>query len=147
MAEDTNISDTGGERRPLLDKIEEIKARHLGDAKKSSDSLGDVEIMYKKQALSKALKALDKRRQENMRDYKNMKERNQAAFQAMMQTQARQKGQRGGQQGGPAQASPAPQIPQRGGGLIPQAQGQQPQRQPAPQRAPGNSNLLFDSHN
>lgn len=142
MAEDINITEGTG-RRPLLEKIEEIKERHLGQASKTRNRspVNDVEIMYKKQALAKALQSMDQVRRENMQDYRNMKERQQAAFQAMVQTQARQKGQAPQGQG---QAGASQQQAQGGGLLGEQGGGQQA---PAPRRAPGNSNIMFDSQN
>lgn len=111
------------EKRPLLEKIEEIKARHIGDSPRTSKN--DVEIMYKKEALAKALASMDKTRQKNMQQWKQMKERQQAAFMAMMQTQQRQK------QGGQPQQGPPQQgaQPGQGGGLLQAPPPQQPQQQ------------------
>lgn len=111
-----------GRGRPLLDKIEEIRNRHMNDGarRRGRNNNGpDMDMMFRKQALAKALKALDQTRQENMQQYQQMKERQKAAFEAMVQTHAQQQG---GQPGGPEQQQGLMPQPPQGG---PPQQGQQ----------------------
>lgn len=124
-----------GRGRPLLDKIEEIRNRHMNDGAsrrrgRNNGGAPDVDLMFRKQALAKALKALDQTRQENMQQYQQMKERQRAAFEAMVQTHAQQ-------QGGQPGAQPGGAGPQ-GQGLMPQPpQGPQQEPQQGPQQQQG----------